>query len=231
MKTLGLIGGMSWNSTELYYRLINQTIAREAGGLHSAKILLHSFDFAEIAALQKAEDWAGATKRMVEAALGLKRAGAEGIVICTNTMHRMAAEIEAATQLPLLHIIDVIAENLRQQGITKAGILGTYFTMTAPFYADYFKTRHGITLLAPDETTKQEIHRVIYDELCQGQVTDSARTYYLAAMRALESQGAEAIILGCTEIGMLLTQRDYSALPLLDSTALHAEAAAFFALS
>lgn len=230
MKTLGLIGGMSWNSTELYYRLINQAVAREAGGLHSAKILLHSFDFAEIAALQKTEDWAGATARMVGAANILKQGGADAIVICTNTMHRMAPEIEGATRLPVLHIIDAIADRLRQQRVTKAGILGTYFTMTASFYADYFKARHGITLLAPDEAAKQEIHRVIYDELCQGQVKDSAREQYLSVIRKLDSEGAKAIILGCTEIGMLLTQSDYPALPLLDSTALHAEAAAHFAL-
>ncbi len=228
MKKLGLIGGMSWNSTELYYRAINQHVATTMGGLHSAELLLYSVDFAPIAALQATEDWAAATVKMVEAAQSLQRGGAEAIVICTNTMHRMATDIESATGLPVLHIADALAESM--PGIQNAGILGTYYTMSAPFYRDYFCAQHGISLIAPEEAEMREIHRVIYEELCHGQVKEAARHYYVEAVDALKAQGAQAIILGCTEIGMLLSQKDYMALPLLDSTTIHAHYAAEFAM-
>lgn len=221
---------MSWGSTELYYRRINHLVAKAKGGLHSAPLVVYSFDFAPIAELQKAEDWERATEQMVNAAKKLKLAGAEAIVICTNTMHRMAGDIAQQADLQVLHIIDAIAEEANKREITSAGILGTYFTMSAPFYRDYFEKNHQITLIAPDEQEKQDIHRIIYEELCRGEVRDTSRLRYIEIMRSLEARGAESIILGCTEIGLLLTQSDYPTLALLDSTELHAQYAASFVL-
>ncbi len=231
MKTLGLLGGLSWQSTELYYRLLNQRVAEKLGGLHSAKLLIYSFDFDGIAALQHAENWPEAGAQMVKAALKLKAGGAEAIVICTNTMHMFAADIEAATGLPVMHIGDAVAHELAAQNITQAGILGTYFTMSMDFYADYYRTKHGITLIAPDEADKHRISTIIYNELCKGIASDDSRKHYITVMESLRQAGAQAIILGCTEICLLINAAHFPSLPILNSTKLHAEYAVDFALS
>jgi len=231
MKTLGLLGGMSWNSTELYYRWMNQSVAQQLGGLHSAQLLMYSFDFAEIAAQQKAENWAALGAQMIDGAQRLKAAGADALVICTNTMHLFAPKIEAATGLKVLHIGDAVARELTKQHITQAGILGTLYTMRMPFYADYYRAQHGIRLIAPSEGEQQIVSDIIYNELCRGAVQEPSRAQYLAVMAALQSQGAQAIILGCTEIGMLIEPQHFPALLILDSTRLHVEYAVAYALN
>ncbi|MES2821727.1 MAG: aspartate/glutamate racemase family protein [Pseudomonadota bacterium] len=220
MRTLGVLGGMSWESTATYYRLLNQGVRERRGGLHSAPLLLHSVDFAGIAALQRAGDWREAGSQLAAAAQGLERAGATALLLATNTMHKVAPAIEAVVGIPLLHIGDAVGQTLRRQGIERAALLGTRFTMQEAFYRDRLSQRFGIEVLVPDAEGMAEIDRVIFAELCQGVFCERARVFYLDCLTRLRAQGAEAAILGCTEIGLLL-EGVASPLPLLDSTELH----------
>lgn len=229
MKTIGLIGGMSWESTVPYYRTINETVKERLGGLHSAKLVLVSVDFAEIEALQKAGDWATAGAAMAEAGQTLERAGADLVVLCTNTMHKVAPAIEAAVSIPLLHIADPTAQAIQAAGVTKVGLLGTRFTMEQAFYKDRLREKHGLQVLVPPQAARDTVHRIIYEELCLGQVHDDSRQAYQAIMTDLVAQGAQAIILGCTEIALLVGAPDAS-VPLFDTTAIHARSAALQAL-
>ena len=224
MKTLGLIGGMSWESTVPYYRFINEAIKARLGGLHSARLVLYSVDFDEIAQLQHAGEWDAAGRVLADAAQRLERAGAQGLVICTNTMHKVASAIEAAVRIPVLHVVDAVAEEIRAAGLGKVGLLGTRFTMEHPFYADHL-ARHGLTALIPEKGDRDVVHRVVYEELCLGKIVDASRDEYRRIMAGLVAQGAEAIILGCTEISMLIGPED-AAVPLFDTTAIHARKAA-----
>ena len=225
MKCLGVLGGMSWESTLLYYRLLNQGVAARLGGLHSARLVLHSLDFAPLAALQAAGDWAGAAQLLGDAARGLRAAGADGLVLATNTMHKVAAEVEAASGLPLLHIADATGLALTAAGVRHIGLLGTRFTMDDDTILQArLRQRHGLQVQVPAEADRAEIHRVIYDELCRGVVRDESRGRYVAAIERLRQQGCHAVILGCTEITLLIDAA-CSPLPVFDSTALHAAAA------
>lgn len=229
MKTLGLIGGMSWESTIPYYRQINQIIKQELGGLHSAKIVLVSVDFHEIEAMQRAGDWQAAGQVLAQAARGLHAAGAEAIVLCTNTMHKVASDIEAATPIPLLHIADPCADAIKAQGLQRIGLLGTRFTMEHAFYKDRLQERHGLQVLTPDEPDRATVHRIIYEELCLGEINEESRLAYQSIIAKLIAQGAQAIILGCTEISLLI-KPEHANVPLFDTTALHAQGAAMWAL-
>jgi aspartate racemase len=224
MKTLGLIGGMSWESTVPYYRQINQHINQRLGGLHSAKIILYSVDFQQIEALQRSGDWQQAGQLLAEAAQALQRAGAEGLVLCTNTMHKVAAAISSATPLPLLHIADATAQQIRQQGLSRIGLLGTRFTMEQDFYKARLMAQ-GIEVLIPDQAARELVHQVIYQELCLGQIKPASRFAYQQIIADLVTQGAQGVILGCTEIGLLVQPED-AAVPLFDTTAIHARTAA-----
>lgn len=225
MKCLGLIGGMSWESTLLYYRQLNQGVAARLGGLHSARLLLHSVDFADVAALQAAGDWAGAAALLGRAARGLREAGAQGLVVATNTMHKVADRIEQAAGLALLHIADATAAAVRAAGVSRIGLLGTRFTMEDPFIVIHrLQQRHGLQVLVPGDDDRATVHRVIYDELCRGVVDDASRRDYVAVIERLQQQGAQGVILGCTEITLLI-DAGCSPLPVFDSTALHAAAA------
>lgn len=230
MKTLGLIGGMSWESTAIYYRHLNELARQRLGGLHSAKLLLWSFDFAEIEALQAAEDWAAATERMIDAARRLARAGAEAIVICTNTMHRMAAEVEAAVEVPLIHIADTTAAAIEASPAKRPLLLATGYTMAQDFYKGRLRDRHGIDVAVPDEAGRAMVHRVIYEELCQGLVRPESKAAYLELIAAQRRGGVDGVILGCTEVCMLIGPEDLD-LPVFDTTRIHAERAMDFALS
>ncbi|MBN6151149.1 aspartate/glutamate racemase family protein [Xanthomonas sp. AmX2] len=229
MKTIGLIGGMSWESTVPYYRHINQTVRARLGGLHSAKVLLYSVDFHEIERLQQAGDWDAAGAAMAAAARSLHAGGADFLVLCTNTMHRVAEAIVAAVPLPLLHIADATADALQAAGVHRVGLLGTRFTMEQDFYRERLQ-RRGFQVLVPDPPGRAQVHRIIYDELCQGVIRDESRARYREVIAALQAQGAEAVILGCTEISLLVGVDD-AALPLFDTAALHAHAAALHSLA
>ena len=229
-KVIGLIGGMSWESSAEYYRIINERVRDRLGGLHSARCLMWSFDFAEIEALQHAGRWDDATALLIDAARRLERGGADFVVICTNTMHRMADEVQAAIGLPLLHIADPTAERIRAAGLGRVGLLGTAFTMEQDFYKGRLVQKQGRDVLVPDEDDRAAVHRVIYDELVQGRVVESSRQAYRGVIERLVGRGAEAVILGCTEI-MLLVRPEDSPVPLYDTTAIHAEAAVELALS
>ena len=224
MKTVGIIGGMSWESTSTYYRRLNQLINERLGGLHSAEILLASVDFAPVETMQSNGDWDAAAKALTSKAKQLENAGAEAIVIATNTMHKVAPQIEQAVSLPLLHIVDAVANYLEQSDIQDVGLLGTRFTMQQPFYKERLEQR-GITVRIPAESEATIVDQIIFAELCHGQFTDNAREQYLRIIDALAQQGAEGVILGCTEIG-LLVQQEHSALPLFDTTELHCRAIA-----
>jgi aspartate racemase len=230
MKTLGLIGGMSWESTVPYYQHINHTIKAELGGLHSAKLLLYSVDFAEVEQLQVTGQWDAAGQLLAEVAVRLELAGADALVLCTNTMHKVADAISAAVHIPLLHIADPTARAILEADFTKVGLLGTRFTMEQDFYRSRLERAHGLTVLTPPQADRGLIHQIIYNELCLGEVKDSSRQTYLNVMADLQAQGAQAIILGCTEIAMLV-QAQHTTLPLFDTTALHARSAALWALS
>ncbi|KQO55440.1 aspartate/glutamate racemase family protein [Sphingomonas sp. Leaf257] len=230
MRTIGLIGGMSWESSAEYYRLINQGVRERLGPTASASCLLWSFNFADIEALQHKGDWASLTARMTDAAQRLEAAGADFLVICTNTMHRTAPAVEAATGIPLLHIADPTAERIKAAGLRTVGLLGTAFTMEQDFYKGRLADRHGLNVVIPDAVDRATVHQVIYDELVAGQVLASSRDAYRAIIRRLVEEGAEAIILGCTEI-MLLIGPDDSSVPIFDTTALHAQAAIDMALA
>ena len=229
MKTIGLIGGMSWESTVPYYRLINETVAARLGGLHSARLVLYSVDFHDIERLQHAGDWAAAGELLAQAARSLQVAGADVLVLCTNTMHKVAAQIEAAVNIPLFHIADPTAAEIRAAGHRCVGLLGTRFTMEQGFYRDRLAERHGLQVLVPEAGEREIVHRVIYEELCLGRVVPASRAEYRRVMAGLVARGAEAIILGCTEICLLVDASDAS-VPLFDTTSIHARKAAEWAL-
>ena len=224
MLTIGLIGGMSWESTALYYQKINQLVREARGGLHSAQLILYSVDFAQIEPLQRAGDWTGAANLLSQAAQSLERAGADFLVLCTNTMHKVAAPIQAAVQIPLLHIADPTAVAIVAAGHSCVGLLGTRFTMEQDFYKQGL-ARHGLQVLVQPSAAQAVVHRVIYEELCVGRITAASRHAYQAVMEDLVARGAQAIVLGCTEITLLIGQNDAS-VPLFDTTGLHAQAAA-----
>ncbi len=228
MKTLGLLGGMSWESTLPYYRIVNERVRDRLGGLHSAKLVLHSVDFAEIEALQHAGRWDDAGTALADAARGLRAAGADAIVLCTNTMHRVAPAIEAAVDVPLLHIADATARRLRAAGLDRVALLGTRFTMEQAFYRDRIEAA-GIRVIVPDADDRECVHRVIYDELCLGRLHETSREAYRRIIAKLVACGAQGVILGCTEIGLLIGESD-AVVPLFDTTRIHAEAAADWAL-
>lgn len=228
MKTIGLLGGMSWESTLPYYRIINQQVQAALGGLHSARILLYSVDFDEIAQMQREGRWDDAGVLLSDAARALQGAGAELLLLCTNTMHKVAPMIEAAVSIPLLHIVDTLAARLREAGHARVGLLGTRFTMEEPFYRDRLR-QAGIEACVPGTQEREAIHRTIFDELCRGRILDASRERLLAIIEGLADAGAEAIVFGCTEIGLLLDSAD-APLPVFDTTRIHAEAAACAAL-
>ena len=228
MKTIGLLGGMSWESTLGYYRAINEGIKKTLGGLHSAKIVMYSVDFAPIEKLQHTGDWEGTAKILSEAAQSIQAAGADFLLICTNTMHKVAPQIKAAIQIPLLHIADATAEILVNGGIKSVGLLGTAFTMEQEFYKGRLINNYGLQVLVPNEDDRQIVHRIIYQELCLGKIESNSKAEYLRIIDTLAAQGAEAVILGCTEIGMLVNQTDTD-VRLLDTTAIHAEKAVEYA--
>ena len=230
MKTIGLLGGMSWESTVTYYQLINKGVNETLGGLHSAKIVLYSVDFASIEELLHQGAWEQAATLLAESALSVQAAGADFLLICTNTMHKLAPQIESALDIPTLHIADATAEALLKNNITQVGLLGTSFTMEQEFYKGRLMDRHGINVVVPQSDDRKEIHRVIFEELCRGEVTPESRSSFLRIIDSLEDEGAEAVILGCTEIGMLLSQHD-THMPLYDTTLLHARKAVEYALA
>ncbi|MFA6156536.1 aspartate/glutamate racemase family protein [Mesorhizobium sp.] len=231
MKTLGLLGGMSWESTAIYYRLLNEMVRDRLGGLHSAKLLLWSFDFAEIAERQHHGDWHGAGVLLVEAARKLEAGGAEGLLLCTNTMHKLADHVQASVSIPLIHIADATAVAVKRAGMRRPALLATRFTMEQDFYKGRLADKHGLHAVVPDSSGRDMVHRVIYEELCQGIVTDASKAAYIAeAERLRREDGADSIIMGCTEITMLIGQRDFD-IPVFDTTRIHAEAAVEFALS
>ncbi len=228
MKTIGIIGGMSWESSLEYYRLINRGVRDRLGGLHSARILMLSVDFADIAARQRAGDWPALTAQMIDAARALERGGADGVLIATNTMHLMADDVAGAIGVPLLHIGDAAARAVRAAGHGRVGLIGTAFTMEQPFYAERL-AGHGLDVIVPDADDRRAAHAIIYDELVQGRIEPASRAVYRAIIARLVARGAAAIVLGCTEI-MLLVGDDDSAVPLFDTTTLHAQAAVAWAL-
>lgn len=230
MKTLGLLGGMSWQSTISYYLEINTQVQLRLGGLHSAKILLASVDFAEVELLQRQGDWSAAGHLLAQQALVLQTAGAQAIVLCTNTMHKVAPAIEAAVDIPLLHIADATALQIQAHGLRRVALLGTRFTMEQDFYKQRLQDRFGLQVLTPVEHDRQSIHDIIYQQLCHGIIRDDSRRIYQRVMQQLVLQGAEAIILGCTEISLLVAAAD-AQVPLFDTTQIHAQAAVQWALT
>lgn len=230
MKVIGLIGGMSWESSAEYYRIVNESVRDEIGPTSSARCILWSFDFSEIKRLQHDGDWDTLTKRMIDAAQRLEAAGAEILVICTNTMHKMAEDIEKSVAIPLLHIADPTGCHVKQAGIDRVGLLGTSFTMEQEFYRGRLRDLHGLNVIVPDETDRSLVHRIIYEELVAGKILPESRAAYREVIARLIDSGAQGIILGCTEI-MLLVEQDDCAVPLFDTTTLHAKAAVSFSLS
>ena len=228
MKTIGVIGGMSWESTQTYYRLINQKVREQLGGLHSAKLILYSVDFAEIEPLQHAGDWGGTAEILTEAAQALETAGVDFIVLATNTMHKVAPEIELAVQIPLLHIADATAAALQADGVTTVALLGTKFTMEQDFYRQRLE-EYGICVVVPNAQQRNRVHEIIFNELCLGKVEANSKVDYLEIIQEMAEFGAEAVILGCTEIGMLINQSD-TTIKLYDTTEIHAASAVAFAL-
>ena len=229
MKTIGLIGGMSWESSIEYYRIINETVRARLGGLHSARSIMYSVDFAEIENMQHRGEWSEATELMIAAAQKVEKGGADFIILCTNTMHKMADEVQESIHLPLLHIADATAERIRAQGLRKVGLLGTKFSMEEDFYRGRLIEEHGLEVLIPNQEEREIIHSVIYQELCIGEIKRSSKDQYTTVMGRLVKEGAEGIILGCTEIGLLIRAED-SAVPLFDTTMIHAMAAVDYAL-
>ncbi len=230
MKTIGLLGGMSWESTVDYYRAINEGVKKALGGLHSAKIVLYSVDFGPLEKLLQAGDWEGTAKILVEAAQRIQAAGADFLLICTNTMHKVAANIERAIDLPLLHIADATAEVLVDRGVKKAGLLGTAYTMEDDFYKGRLKQKFGLDILVPGAEDRKILNRIIFEELCQGKIIHQSKTQFLRIINELAVDGAEGVILGCTEIGMLVDQND-TRIQLYDTTEIHAKKAVDYALS
>jgi len=230
MKTIGLIGGMSWESSLLYYQIINQHVKEKLGGHHSAKSLMYSVDFEEIKTLQHQGKWDEATAVMIDSAQRLQAGGADFIVICTNTMHKMAKEVEESIAIPLLHIADATAKEIVKDGRNKVALLGTAFTMEQDFYKGRLIEKFGLDVMVPNEKDRMIIHDIIYEELCLGVINEASREAYLKIIHKLSQQGAEAVILGCTEITLLISQ-DNCSIPLYDTTRLHAESAVDLALS
>jgi len=230
MKLIGLIGGMSWESTALYYRELNLYVQARLGGLHSARTLLHSVDFHDVEQMQRAGAWAEAGELLGRVARSLEAGGADFIVLCTNTMHKVASQIEAAVGIPLLHIVDPTAAEVRRAGLERVALLGTRFTMEESFYRDRLREVHGIEAVLPDAEDRAIVHRIIYEELVLGRVLPSSREQYRRIIGGLIDRGAQAVILGCTEITMLIDQTD-AAVPMVDTTALHARAAAQMAIA
>jgi len=229
VKTIGLLGGMSWESTVEYYRRINEHVKRRLGGLHSARIVLYSVDFEEVEQLQHADQWEAAARLMIAAARRVERGGGDFLVICTNTMHKVADPVAAAVSIPLLHIADATAEKIKEAGISGVGLLGTRFTMEQEFYRGRLEDRHGLEVLVPDEQDRQLVHAAIYDELCVGVIREESRREYVRIIDDLIAQGAEGVILGCTEIS-LLVQPQHASCPLFDTTEIHAAKAVDWAL-
>ena len=229
-KTIGLLGGMSWESTAIYYRELNEGIKAKLGGLHSARICMVSVNFEEIEKLQQIEDWNGTAVILSEAAIAIEKGGADFLLICTNTMHKVAPQIEANISIPILHIADATAQRLRKAGIKKVGLLGTRFTMEQDFYKGRLVEKYGIDVIVPNEPEREDVHSVIYNELCLGSIDQNSRERYLKIIAQLAANGAEAVILGCTEIALLVKQ-NHTATPLYDTTAIHAEQAVLEALS
>ena len=230
MKTIGLLGGMSWESSVEYYRIINEEVRNRLGGVHSAQCVMYSFDFAEIEALQAADDWDTATIRMIAAARQLERGGAECLLICTNTMHLMANDVQAAIDIPLIHIADPTAEAVRAQEIDSVGLLGTRFTMERDFYRGRLQENFELDVKVPDDEERTAVHEIIYNELVQGVIKDESRTTYQDVIQQLVNAGVGGVILGCTEIGLLI-KPEHSPVPVFDTTHLHAVAAVDWALS
>ena len=228
MKTIGLIGGMSWESTITYYQIVNETIKRELGGLHSAKVLLYSVDFAEIEAYQASGEWGKSAEVLSKAAINLEKAGADYIVICTNTMHKVVPEIQRMISIPIIHIAEATADELKLKGITKVGLLGTKYTMTQEFYKSKL-IKAGIDVVIPDGEGVEVVNNIIYNELCLGIISEDSKKKYLAIIDELEKNGAQGVILGCTEIGLLIQQKD-TKLPVFDTTQIHATKAALLAI-
>jgi len=229
MQTIGMLGGMSWESTQSYYRAVNEGVREALGGLHSAKVILYSVDFAEIEELQHKGDWDKTAAMLTDAACSVERAGADFLLICTNTMHIVAPKIEEAISIPLLHIADATADALKRNGINRVGLLGTRFTMEQPFYRSRLEEKFDIEVLIPNEKERRVIHEVIYRELCLGKIREESKDSFRKIIAALEKQGAEAVILGCTEIALLVKQDD-NGVPLYDTTAIHAKKAVEMAL-
>jgi aspartate racemase len=230
MKTIGMIGGMSWESSIEYYRIINEQVKDALGGLHSAKSLMYSVDFADIEELQRTGNWEEATRAMIDAAWRVEAGGADFIIICTNTMHKMAEDIESHIDIPLLHISDATGEVINMQGLHKVGLLGTRFTMEEDFYRGRLEQLHGLEVIIPDNNDREIVHKVIYKELVLGKINLASKDEYRRIIARLVEQGAEGIILGCTEIGLLIKEED-SSVSLFDTTRIHAEAAVRYALA
>jgi aspartate racemase len=229
MKTIGLIGGMSWESSIEYYRIINETIKAKLGGLHSAKSMMVSVDFAEVEILQHQGRWSEAAKMLIDAAKNLENGGADFIILCTNTMHKVADDIQANVRIPFLHIADATAQRVKDSGLQKIGLLGTRFTMEEGFYKGRLSQKYGLNVSVPGAEEREIIHRVIYEELVVGKIEQRSKAQYIDIIEQMVRQGVEGIILGCTEIGLLVHQED-SQVPLFDTTRIHAEAAAEYAL-
>ena len=229
MKTIGLLGGMSWESTVSYYQIINETVKQRLGGLHSAKILLYSVDFEPIEKLQHKGDWEATANILTEAALNLEKGGADFLLICTNTMHKVTPQIEEKVSIPLLHIADATAEELKSKGINKVGLLGTGFTMEQDFYKGRLKEKHGLNVITPNKDDRDLVHNVIYNELCLGKFEEKSKKAYLEIITKLEKSGAEAIILGCTEIA-LLVGKEKTTIPMFDTAKIHAQQSVELAL-
>ncbi|MEM8971130.1 MAG: aspartate/glutamate racemase family protein [Pseudomonadota bacterium] len=231
MKTIGLIGGMSWESTVIYYQMLNRMARERLGGLHSAKLLLWSFDFAEIEKMQAAGDWKAAAKAMVQAGKSIENGGADCIVICTNTMHKLAGDVIDATSIPLIHIADATAGEIEQKKCNRPLLLATRYTMEQDFYKGHLRSAHNVEAVIPDDAGRTVVHDVIYEELCQGVIKPESKAKYLDVVtRAREVDGIDSIIFGCTEVGLLIDQDDFD-IPTFDTTELHARAALDFALS
>jgi aspartate racemase len=229
MKTIGVIGGMSWESSTEYYRLLNRHAKARLGGHHNARSLMLTVDFAQVEANQRAGDWNALGQQMADAARQLERGGADLVMLATNTMHRVYESIERAISVPFLHIADPTGTALRAAGIERVGLLGTRYTMEQAFYTERLRERYGLETVIPDEAERADVHRIIYDELCHGNVIDASRAVYQRVIESLAARGAQAVILGCTEITLLIAQED-SVLPVFDTTALHAQAAVAWAI-
>jgi aspartate racemase len=229
MKTIGLIGGMSWESSIEYYQIVNQAVRAKLGGLHSAKCIMYSVDFAEIESLQHQARWNEATQLLITAAKSVENGGADFVIFCTNTMHKVADEVQKHIKIPILHIADATAERVKAKGMKKVGLLGTKFTMEEDFYKGRLIQKHNLGIIVPTVEAREVVHRVIYDELCMGEIKQSSRMKYVDIIERLAKDGAEGIILGCTEIGLLVKKED-SRVPLFDTTRIHAVAAVEYAL-